>query len=119
MRNLFIIFTFLFSSFAYANTADPAKVKQPLLGSWKIENVVYTFTNDSLYVDEIGNEGDEYTYSVKKVDDFIIVTAISDYFIDTFKFIVNCLSSEKMRIVILSTEVEDKDACFTLTKTKQ
>lgn len=119
MRNLFIIFAFLFSSFVYANTVDTSKVKHQLCGTWKIENILYTFTNDNLYIDEIGNEGDEYTYSVKIIDDFIIVTAICEYLDDTFKFIISCLSPEKMRIFVLNTGVEDQDACFTLTKIKQ
>lgn len=33
-----------------------------LEGSWKYKKVVYTFKGDSLFIDEIGNEGNSYTY---------------------------------------------------------
>ena len=32
---------------------------------WQNKHVSYTFVDDSLYVDEIGNEGDCYTYELK------------------------------------------------------
>ena len=32
---------------------------------WKNKKVIYTFVDDSLYIDEIGNEGDCYTYKLK------------------------------------------------------
>ncbi len=32
---------------------------------WKNKKVTYTFVDDSLYIDEIGNEGDCYTYELK------------------------------------------------------
>ena len=32
---------------------------------WQKKNVRYTFVNDSLYVDELGDEGDCYTYELK------------------------------------------------------
>ena len=31
---------------------------------WKNKKVAYTFVDDSLYIDEIGNEGDCYTYKL-------------------------------------------------------
>ena len=31
---------------------------------WKNKKVIYTFVDDSLYIDEIGNEGDCYTYKL-------------------------------------------------------
>ena len=31
---------------------------------WKNKKVIYTFVDDSLYIDEIGNEGDCYTYEL-------------------------------------------------------
>ena len=31
---------------------------------WKNKKVTYTFADDSLYIDEIGNEGDCYTYKL-------------------------------------------------------
>lgn len=116
MKQLFIILAMFVSTFVYADT-NAVEIKKPLLGSWQVENVVYTFTNDSLYVDEIGNEGDEYTYTAKQLDDVIIVTA-TNCFSDIFKFIINCVTEVKMRITILDNQIEDKDACFSLTKTK-
>ena len=32
---------------------------------WKNKKVIYTFVDDSLYIDEIGNEGDCYTYELE------------------------------------------------------
>jgi len=32
---------------------------------WQNKKVRYTFVDDSLYVDELGNEGDCYTYELK------------------------------------------------------
>ena len=32
---------------------------------WQNKKVRYTFVDDSLYIDEIGNEGDCYTYELK------------------------------------------------------
>lgn len=32
---------------------------------WQNKHVSYTFVDDSLYVDELGNEGDCYTYELK------------------------------------------------------
>ena len=31
-------------------------------GSWYSDGIVYSFDNDSLYIDELGNEGDVYIY---------------------------------------------------------
>lgn len=62
-------------------------------GSWYSEGVVYSFINDSLYVDEIGNEGDIYTYKYK---DGIII-AISSLG-DEFSFKIDKISSDKIKI---------------------
>lgn len=62
-------------------------------GSWYSEGVVYSFINDSLYVDEIGNEGDIYTYKYK---DGIII-AISSLG-DEFSFKIDKISSNKIKI---------------------
>ena len=39
---------------------------------WKNKKVIYTFVDDSLYIDEIGNEGDCYTYEL--VDNCLYLT---------------------------------------------
>ena len=62
-------------------------------GSWYSEGVVYSFINDSLYVDEIGNEGDIYTYKYKDG----IITAISSLG-DEFSFKIDKISSDKIQI---------------------
>ena len=62
-------------------------------GSWYSEGVVYSFINDSLYVDEIGNEGDIYTYKYKDG----IITAISSLG-DEFSFKIDKISSDKIKI---------------------
>lgn len=62
-------------------------------GSWYSEGVVYSFVNDSLYIDEIGNEGDVYTYNYK---DGVINTVSS--FGDEFSFKIDKISSNKIKI---------------------
>ena len=62
-------------------------------GSWYSEGVVYSFINDSLYVDEIGNEGDIYTYKYKDG----IITAISSLG-DEFSFKIDKIFSDKIKI---------------------
>lgn len=62
-------------------------------GSWYSEGVVYSFINDSLYVDEIGNEGDIYTYKYKDG----IITAISSLG-DEFSFKIYKISHNKIKI---------------------
>ena len=39
---------------------------------WKNEKIIYTFVDDSLYIDEIGNEGDCYTY--KRIGNCLYLT---------------------------------------------
>ena len=39
---------------------------------WQKKNIRYTFVDDSLYVDELGNEGDCYTYEL--VDNCLYLT---------------------------------------------
>ena len=39
---------------------------------WKNKKVTYTFVDDSLYIDELGNEGDCYTYEL--VDNCLYLT---------------------------------------------
>ena len=69
-------------------------VKQDIFqGSWYSEGIVYSFVNDSLYIDEIGNEGDVYTYNYK---DGVINTVNS--FGDEFSFKIDKISSNKIKI---------------------
>ena len=62
-------------------------------GSWYSKGIVYSFVNDSLYIDEIGNEGDVYTYNCK---DGVIDTVVS--FGDEFSFKIDKISSNKIKI---------------------
>ena len=48
---------------ALANVSSYASKQDIFQGSWYSEGVVYSFFNDSLYVDEIRNEGYIYTYN--------------------------------------------------------
>ena len=74
-------------------------------GSWYSEGVVYSFINDSLYVDEIGNEGDIYTYKYK---DGVISTISS--FGDKFSFKIYKISNNKIKIKF------DGEKSFTLKR---
>ncbi len=62
-------------------------------GSWISNSTVYSFQNDSLYVDEINNEGDVYKYNYKNG----IIKAI-DSFGDEFYFKIDKISNNKLKI---------------------
>ena len=79
--------------FMLASISSYAAKQDIFQGSWYSEGVVYSFINDSLYVDEIGNEGDIYTYKYKDG----IITAISSLG-DEFSFKIDKISSDKIQI---------------------
>ena len=62
-------------------------------GSWISNSVVYSFQNDSLYVDEINNEGDVYKYKYQNG-----IVKVIDSFGDEFYFKIDKISSNKLKI---------------------
>ena len=87
MKTIIYILFFLVSISSYAAKQDVFQ------GSWYSEGVVYSFVDDSLYIDEIGNEGNIYSY---KIEDGI-VNAISS-FGDEFSFEIDKSSPNKIGI---------------------
>lgn len=79
--------------FMLASISSYAAKQDIFQGSWHSEGVVYSFVNDSLYIDEIGNEGDIYTYNYK---DGVINTVNS--FGDRFSFKIDKISPNKIKI---------------------
>ena len=79
--------------FMLASISSYAAKQDIFQGSWHSEGVVYSFVNDSLYIDEIGNEGDVYTYNYK---DGVINTVSS--FGDEFSFKIDKISPNKIKI---------------------
>ena len=88
-KNIFIIFLMfmLTSIMAYASNKDVFQ------GSWYSEGVVYSFVNDSLYIDELGNEGDVYTY---KYENGIVHS--ENIFGDELSFKIDKISPNKIKI---------------------
>lgn len=78
---------------ALASISSYAAKQDIFQGSWYSEGVVYSFVNDSLYIDEIGNEGDVYIYNYK---DGVINTV--SLFGDEFSFKIDKISSNKIKI---------------------
>ena len=62
-------------------------------GSWISNSVVYSFQNDSLYVDEINNEGDVYKYNYRNG-----IVKVIDSFGDEFYFKIDKISDNKLKI---------------------
>ena len=79
--------------FMLASISSYAAKQDIFQGSWHSEGVVYSFVNDSLYIDEIGNEGDVYIYNYK---DGVINTVSS--FGDKFSFKIDKISPNKIKI---------------------
>lgn len=79
--------------FMLASISSYAAKQDIFQGSWHSKGVVYSFVNDSLYIDEIGNEGDVYTYNYK---DGVINTISS--FGDKFSFKIYKISPNKIKI---------------------
>ena len=78
---------------ALASISSYAAKQDIFQGSWYSEGVVYSFVNDSLYIDEIGNEGDVCIYNYK---DGVINTV--SLFVDEFSFKIDKISSNKIKI---------------------
>ena len=66
-------------------------------GSYINKNIVYSFVKDSLYIDEIGIEGDAYVYDYIKDDS--IVRAYNDLDEINFKVLHNDNDTIKIRYV--------------------
>ena len=66
-------------------------------GSYINKNIVYSFVKDSLYIDEIGIEGDAYAYDYVKDDS--IVRAYNDLDEINFKVLHNDNDTIKIRYV--------------------
>ncbi|MBO5003798.1 MAG: hypothetical protein J6D03_00725 [Clostridia bacterium] len=72
MKKLAVIFTIAILSIINACANNNVE----LSGSYSNGNIVYTFSNDSLYIDEVDIEGDAYTY--KLVDNIVVATNSMD-----------------------------------------
>lgn len=66
-------------------------------GSWISNSTVYSFKNDSLYVDEINNEGDVYKNVYKYNYKNGVIKAI-DSFGNEFCFKIDKISNNKLKI---------------------
>ena len=66
-------------------------------GSYINKNIVYSFVKDSLYIDEIGIEGDAYVYDYVKDDS--IVRAYNDLDEINFKVLYNENDTIKIKYV--------------------
>lgn len=82
-----------FIVFILASISSYAAKQDIFQGSWYSKGIVYSFVNDSLYIDEIGNEGDVYTYNYKDG----VINAVSS-FGDEFSFKIYKISSIKIKI---------------------
>ena len=69
-------------------------------GSYINKNIVYSFVKDSLYIDEIGIEGDAYVYNYIKDDS--IVRAYNDLDEINFKVLYN--DNDTIRIKYIDSE---------------
>ena len=69
-------------------------------GSYINKNIVYSFVKDSLYIDEIGIEGDTYVYDYIKDDS--IVRAYNDLDEINFKVLYN--DNDTIRIKYIDSE---------------
>ena len=69
-------------------------------GSYINKNIVYSFVKDSLYIDEIGIEGDVYVYDYAKNDS--TVKAYNDFDEINFKVLSN--DNDTIRIKYIDSE---------------
>ena len=69
-------------------------------GSYINKNIVYSFVKDSLYIDEIGIEGDAYVYDYVKNDS--TVKAYNDFDEINFKVLSN--DNDTIRIKYIDSE---------------
>ena len=69
-------------------------------GSYINKNIVYSFVKDSLYIDEIGIEGDAYVYDYAKNDS--TVKAYNDFDEINFKVLSN--DNDTIRIKYIDSE---------------
>lgn len=83
-------------------------ISRDIQGSWKIDNTVYTFEQDTLYIDEINVEGETYTYYIK--DSIIYAKSI---FGDLIKFKIANVNNKKLKLIYFTEDYTDS---FTLSK---
>lgn len=76
-------------------------------GSYINKNIVYSFVKDSLYIDEIGIEGDAYVYDYIKDDS--IVRAYNDLDEINFKVLYNNNDTIKIKYI-------DSEKIYTFVK---
>lgn len=76
-------------------------------GSYINKNIVYSFVKDSLYIDEIGIEGDAYVYDYTKDDS--IVRAYNDLDEINFKVLHNDNDTIKIKYI-------DSEKIYTFVK---
>lgn len=62
-------------------------IDKKILGSWESDSIVYTFSKDSLYIDEIGVEGDQYSYVIDTSNKEIIYKNEIDEYFDVLKIV--------------------------------
>ena len=79
--------------FTLASISSYAAKKDIFQGSWYSEGVVYSFVNDSLFIDELDNEGNVYIYKYK--DGVINIVSL---FGDEFSFKIDKISPNKIKI---------------------
>lgn len=95
----------IFLMFMLASISSYAAKQDSFQGSWHSKGIVYSFVNDSLYIDEIGNEGDIYSY---KYEDGVINATSS--LGDKFSFKIVKISPKKIKIKF------DGEKSFTLKR---
>lgn len=76
-----------------ASISSYAAKQDVFQGSWYSEGVVYSFVNDSLFIDELDNEGNVYIYKYK--DGVINIVSL---FGDEFSFKIDKISTNKIKI---------------------
>lgn len=76
-------------------------------GSYINKNIVYSFVKDSLYIDDIGIEGDAYVYDYIKDDS--IVRAYNDFDEINFKVLSNDNDTIKIKYI-------DSEKIYTFVK---
>lgn len=99
MKHLLIIAGLLFS------LATAAEIPN-LQGVWKDGTLEMTFLQDTLLIDEIDVEGDEYTYSVDSTNNVITVT--SPFYSDTILIKIVKITPKELHIYYIGDD-EDKD----------
>lgn len=93
----------------YANS-----INTKLIGVWQIDNVTYTFTSDTLYIDEINNEGDWYSYVVTNS----VIIASNDYY-EPLQFKIISVTDDWLTLFAIDNNIPTNIAKFKLRKIKR